>query len=134
MTSGNNYLEAGEISGDSQVEVYTASAAITKGQICQITQDVAGSTVAPTAGTDAETIGPYAVAIESAAANDIVRCVVKGKASVVASEDMGQGAIVVGIGGEAAVYVAGTTLAQVMGRVTVGAPAEGIATVDLGGV
>jgi len=130
-----NYSAAGEFSDTAIVQEFTTSADVAKGAVCTITP-AAASTVATCADADASGNGPYAVAIEAAASGAKVRCVVYGEVGVDASGNCYQGALVYGRGG-GAVTRAFTSKAHyqgapALGRVTVGAADNGVATVFVG--
>lgn len=130
-----SYSAVGEFSETAIVQVFTTSAAVTKGAVVTITP-AASSTVATCANSDASGNGPYAVAIETASAGATVRCVVYGEVAVDASGNCYQGALVYGKGGSAVTRAftsdAHYTGAPALGRVTEGAADGGVCTVFVG--
>lgn len=130
------YYEAGEFSNTAIIQEFTdGGAGVTKGDVCTITP-AAVSTVATVTNSDASGNGPYAVAIETAAAGAKVRCVVYGEVGVDASGNCYQGALVYGKGGSAVARTLSSydpeTAAPSLGKVTGGAADGGVATVFVG--
>ena len=128
----------GEFSGTAIIQEFTdGGSGVTKGDVVTITP-AASSTVATVANSDASGNGPYAVAIETAAASATVRCVVYGEVGVDASGNCYQGAIVFGANGKAMArdFDAGTydigNAAEPLGKVTGGAADGYVATVFMG--
>ena len=125
----------GEFSDTAIIQEFTdGGSGVTKGDVVTITP-AAPSTVATVANSDASGNGPYAVAIETAAAGAKVRCVVYGEVGVDASGNCYQGAIVYGKAGSAVTRTLSdyaVTKAPALGRVTEGAANGGVCTVFVG--
>lgn len=125
----------GEFSDTAIIQEFTdGGAGVTKGDVVTITPEAA-STVATCSNSDASGNGPYAVAIETAAASAKVRCVVYGEVGVDASGNCYTGAIVYGKGGSAVTRTLSdyaVSKAPTLGRVTEGAADGGVCTVFVG--
>ena len=133
-----NYSAAGEFSDTAIIQEFVVGAAdLTKGRVCTITP-LAGqlSTLAICANADASGNGPYAVTIESGSIGGKIRAVVYGEVGVDASGNCYLGALVYGRGGAAVTRTLSAydpeTAAPALGRVTVGAADNGVATVFVG--
>lgn len=126
------YTEAGEFSENAIVQEFTASAAITKGQVCTITA-AATPTIAPTTNSDGSGNGPYCVAIEAIASAAVGRAVIMGEVACDASGNCYRGGFVYSKGGAAVARTLTSydpeTAAPTLGFVTEGAADGYVCTV-----
>jgi hypothetical protein len=122
---------AGEIFEGSQVQKFTASAAVAKGAVITVTPAASLPTGATCAGPGA---GPFAVAIEAVASGATGRMVTKGPVSVDCSGNCYTGAVVTGCAGKVKVCSTDPSgnYIKPAGRMFLGAADGGVGIVDLG--